>query len=251
MVASEFFTADLPCVAEIIFQDPDLMRYLFSFVQADQTLNFLLAGYFLKAYESCLNSNPEEFFMIIYQESYHIAILKHLKSSSISEIVFSILTSKSSLEERKLVLDQVIRLLGSYDYFVSFNASSILSRISKDEEIFQFLIQKPAIDALFEFFKKDEVWVIRNAGTVLKYVLNGSGDSIALHLKDKISCLANILKRDPEVTIPTTFGLNIKPFGEDRLTALELLSVLLNFPIVFEEIAENVSVVVNLFSEYK
>ena len=82
MVASEFFTADLPCVAEIIFQDPDLMRYLFSFVQADQTLNFLLAGYFLKAYESCLNSNPEEFFMIIYQESYHIAILKHLKSSS-------------------------------------------------------------------------------------------------------------------------------------------------------------------------
>ena len=157
MVASEFFTADLPCVAEIIFQDPDLMRYLFSFVQADQTLNFLLAGYFLKAYESCLNSNPEEFFMIIYQESYHIAILKHLKSSSISEIVFSILTSKSSLEERKLVLDQVIRLLGSYDYFVSFNASSILSRISKDEEIFQFLIQKPAIDALFEFFKKDKL----------------------------------------------------------------------------------------------
>ena len=250
MISSEFFTSDLPCVPDIIFQEPDLMRYFFSFVTGKGPLNFLLSGYFFKAYECCLNHNNEELLMIIFQEGYHLALLKHIRSSSISEIVSSIISSKSRIDGRKEILEGVITLLGSTDYMTSFNAAQILLRISKEEEIFHLCLVEQNFEAIFNFLQSKEIWIIRNAGNVIKYILNSFGEDVAPFLTSKIGLLTDVLQRESESTIPTSFGLTIKAFGEDKLIILELCSILCNFPVLHSELPVLVDIIVSLFPDY-
>lgn len=250
MIASEFFSSDLPCVPDIIFKEPDLMRYLFSFVEREGDLNFLLSGYFLKAYECCLAHNSDEFLLIIFQEAYHTALLKHIKSSSIAEIISSILGSESRHEEKQDMLRELIERLASADYMTSFNSAQVISRLNKDEDTFQRLLQQGAVDKIFSFLQVTHTWVVRNAGNVLKFILNSSGEVILPFVAGKVGYLVDVLQREPLERIPTAFGVEIKPFGEDRLMALELCSILCNFPVFHQEIGSYLEKILGLFPEY-
>jgi hypothetical protein len=250
MVASEFFTMDLPCVPKAIFGERDLMEYFFSFVTKAKTLNFLLAGYFLRACECFLSYNSEEFLTIIYQESYHIALLKQLKSSSISEIVSSIMNTKSNITERKKILCEIVKLIGSDEYIASFNAAQILIKINKDDEIFLYLTQPGLFDTVFEFLYNSHTWVVRNAGSVIKFLINNSDENFPAYLKDKIYRLKVVLEREAGFTIKTQFGVDIKPFGEDRITVLELFGIFCNFPSLHEEVGGSIDIIISLFSNY-
>lgn len=250
MVASEFFTTDLPCVTEILFKEPELMRYLFSFVVGKGTLNFLLSGYFLKAYESCLAYNPDEFLLIIFQEGYYLDLISHLKSSSIAEIITSIVSSKPNHEEIHKIITEVVLLLSSSEYMASFNASQILCRLKQEEQPFKLLVEAENIEKLFEYLQKQETWVVRNAGNVLKYALGNSAEVVIPLIAGKVKSLADVLQKDTNCEIPTSFGAKITPFGEDRLMALDLFASFSNFPELHEEISNCLPGVLQLFEKF-
>lgn len=251
LVASEFFTSDLPCLFNILFQEPNLMRYLFSFVTREPPMNLLLAGYFQKAFESCLNYNTEEFLMIVFQESLHIALLKHLKSSSIADIVYTLLSSKGPFDERQALLTETILLLGSEDLMTSYNASGVLCRLNKDDDIYQELLSAEAFEKLLSFFIRKEPYVVRNAGGVVKNVLTLSGETVAEHFIKKVSGFVDILSLDGDGKIVTQFGVEVKCFGEHRLVVLEILVLICNFPALVSEVSNEISRVIVLLDKYK
>ncbi|OMJ71131.1 hypothetical protein SteCoe_30742 [Stentor coeruleus] len=251
LVASEFFTSDLPCLFKILFQEPILMRYLFSFITREPPINLLLAGYFQKAFESCLNYNTEEFLMIIFQESFHISMLKHLKSSSIADIIYTILSNKGYFDERRILLTETVMLIGSTDLMSSYNANFILCRLNKDDDIYEELLSKEVFEKLLDFVKRKEPYVVRNAGGVVKNILNFSGETVSDHFVKKISGFIDILCLDTDEKCITQFGAEIKCFGEYRLVVLEILVLICNFPPLVSEVSKEISRVIVLLDKYK
>ncbi|OMJ83268.1 hypothetical protein SteCoe_15857 [Stentor coeruleus] len=251
LVASEFFTSDLPCLFNILFQEPNLMRYLFSFITREPPINLLLAGYFQKAFESCLNYNTEEFLMIVFQESLHISLLKHLKSSSVAEIVYTIISSKGFYDERRMILIEIVSLIESADLMTSYNANSVLCRLNKDDDIYQELLSKEVFDKLLCFVKGKKTYIIRNAGGVVKNVLNLSGETVSEHFVKKVSGFVDILCLDGDEKIITQFGVEVKCFGEHRLIVLEIMVLICNFPILVNEVSNEINRIINLLDTYK
>ncbi|OMJ94561.1 hypothetical protein SteCoe_2205 [Stentor coeruleus] len=251
LVASEFFTNDLPCVSKILFKEPALMQYLLSFLTRDGPLNFLLAGYFQKAFESCYSYNPEEFLTIVFKESLHITMLKHIKSSSIADFTYLILTSKGDLDKKRELLAETTKLIGSKNYMISFNSSGILCRISKEEEIYQYLISKEIFEFILDYISSADTWVVRNAGSVIKYILTSSGESVIQYISKRIKHLADILCRESEEKILMQFGVEVRCFGEHRLIILELFVLLCNFPTLVSEISKEIKRIVLLLENYK
>ncbi|OMJ74819.1 hypothetical protein SteCoe_26160 [Stentor coeruleus] len=251
LVASEFFTNDLPCISKILFQEPGLIHYLFSFITREGPLNFLLAGYFQKAFESCYSYNSEEFLTIIFKESLHITMLKHIKSSSIADIVYLILTSKGDLDKRHELLAETTKLISSKNYMVSFNASGILCRISKEEEIYQYFISEMIIGQILDKISSADIWVVRNAGNVIKCILGSSGDLVVQYINKRIGQFADILCGESEGKILMQFGVEVQSFGEHRLIILELFVLLCNFPSLVSEISKEIERIVLLLEKYK
>lgn len=178
-------------------------------------------------------------------------MLKHIKSSSIADITYLILTSKGNLDERRGLLAETTKLISSKNYMVSFNASGILCRISKEEEIYQYFISEEIVERILDYISSADVWVVRNAGNAIKCILTSSGESVVQYISKRIGQFADILCRESEGKILTQFGVEVQTFGEHRLIILELFVVLCNFPTLVNEMSKEIGRIVLLLEKYK
>ena len=249
LVASEFFTSDLAIVSKILFQEPSLLQYLFSFLY-QSPLNFLQAGYFLKAYECCLSTNPEEFLLFIFQENHNLALLKQMQSSSIAEIVGSILTQNFNKEEKIQFFENVVKLIASDNKLVSYNSTSILCKIGKEDELFEYLLQEAKVLILVENLTKSQSWVVKNSALVLKNLIPYSPDQIIKHFKSFIQPLTSQLSKVSDFQVPTQFGLAIEPVGEARLAVLEIFSLIISSPVLCSEFSDSLPTILNLLPRF-
>ena len=250
LVASEFFTSDLPVVSKLLFQEPSLLQYLFSFLY-QSPLNFLQAGYFLKAYECCLSTNPEEFLLFIFQENHNSALLDHMQSSSIAEIVGSILTQSFNKEAKVSFFEEVVKLIGSDSKLVSYNSASILAKIGREDELFQYLTKEEKILFLVQNLARVSPWVVKNSALILKNLVSASGEETTKHFKSAIKTLTALLSRPASARIPTQFGLAIEPVGETRLSILELFSLIISSPALVAEFSESLPAVLSLLPRFQ
>ena len=249
LVASEFFTSDLPIVSKLLFQEPSLLQYLFSFLY-QRPLNFLQAGYFLKAYECCLSTNPEEFLLFIFQENHNSALLDQMQSSSISEIVGSILTQSFNKEEKIKFFENVVKLIASDTKLVSYNSASILGKIGREDELFQYLTQEEKVLFFIENLARGSPWVVKNSALILKNLVSASGEEITKHFKSHIRTLTQLLTQPSSTQIPTQFGLAIEPVGETRLSIMELFALIIASPLLVPEFSESLASILNLMPRF-
>lgn len=204
------------------------MRYLFSFVTR-KPLNYLLAGYFLKAYESCLAFDSDKFMNLIFSNNYHISLLGQIRSTSISEILLSILQQKGFFDERVSLVEGICRVVLSPDALISANAAGILLKITKDDEIFTCFSSEAIVNCLLQGMLSDLYCVAKNSGLVMKNLLSISDVSLITLIKPHILALSNIVCSVPKTEILTQFGVKIKPFGEHKVIILDILAVLCSF----------------------
>jgi len=250
LIASEFFTADLPIVAKILFQNPSLMNSLFSFLNSNP-LNFLLAGYFLKAYECCLAHNPDEFMLIIFQENHHLGLLKQMKSSSIAEIVASILAQNVIKEDKERFLIEVAGLVASQEKLTSYNATGIVAKITKEDSLFSLLTQDPILPSLLRNLRSPCPWVVRNSSLVLKTLLQASPEDLVPYIRPEIASISDSLINSPcTSTLQTQFGLSITTIGEARLSILDLFVSLCSTSSLVPEISPVLPAILGLFPQF-
>ena len=226
------------------------MQYLFSFLY-QSPLNFLQAGYFLKAYECCLSTNPEEFLLFIFQENHNSALLDHMQSSSIAEIVGSILTQSFNKEAKVSFFEEVVKLIGSDSKLVSYNSASILAKIGREDELFQYLTKEEKILFLVQNLARVSPWVVKNSALILKNLVSASGEETTKHFKSAIKTLTALLSRPASARIPTQFGLAIEPVGETRLSILELFSLIISSPALVAEFSESLPAVLSLLPRFQ
>ena len=249
LVASEFFTPDLPIISKILFQEPSLMQYLFSFLYRSP-LNFLQAGYFLKAYECCLSTNPEELLLFIFQENHNIALLNQMTSSSIAEIVGSILAQSFNSEEKIQFFENVIKLIASDSKLISYNSTAILCKIGKEDELFPYLVKEEKVLMLIQNLAKTPSWVVKNSAFVLKNLITCSGDQIIKHFKSFIQPLTAQISKVSPSQISTQFGLAIEPVGEIRLSILEIFALIISSPVLSSEFLDSLPSILSLLPRF-
>ena len=228
MIASEFFTADLPAVSKLLFNDPDLMQYLFSFV-ARKPLNYLLAGYFLKAYESCLAFDSDQFMKLIFSNNYHISLLGQIRSTSVSEILLSILQQNGFIDERISLAEGICKVVLSPDALISANAAGILLKITKDDEIFPCFSSEAIASCLLNGLLGDSPCVAKNSGLVVKNLLLISPQSLVPFIRPYILALSGVVCSVSNAEILSQFGVKIKPFGEHKVILLDIFAILCSF----------------------
>lgn len=230
MIASEFFSADLPVVGRLLLGEPELMRYLFSFA-ARKPLNFLLAGYFLKAFETCMAFDSDKFVGIIFDNQYHLLLLDLIASTSISEIMQSIIQQKGYIEERKLLIQKLCDLVSSPNRLTSTNSSNILQKLSKDDEIFSHFSSEPTSSQILSHLKSSVPTTLKNAGQLIKSLLSASPESIIPLLTPHLSLFSDIICKEDDKLLPTQFGIKIRPFGEHKIVILEIFAILCTYNI--------------------
>lgn len=226
MIASEFFSSDLNIVNKLLLSDSDLMNHLFSFVSSNNKLNYLLAGYFQKAFDSLLAFDSETFTNFIFSHNLHLDLLNKLQSTSVAEMIFSILQQKVNLDERRKLICEIGKRVNDPSVLISYNSAGILGKVGKEEEIFEVLTGEFMVDLLLSHLNSEFKFVVRNSGWVLKYILSLAPEKVVGLVNKEIGNLARILCEDFSPEVQTQFGLKIEKFGEHRLAILDIFSLL-------------------------
>lgn len=260
-ISAQLIGCEVPELIERILNEESLINMLFEPLNTEQELNLTLAGYMSKAFTALLNSNHYDVLSYLYElHNYGTLILDHLYSRSISDFVEKLL----SIEEHGCT-NFVAELIRSIETLVDYidsakepkvisNASNILSNLlSRPSEvatwgmILSSLTSEDILEKLFQKLFDENTYVVRSACNVLLAIIaNGEfrykfGDEestiideedpplVTLFLKyfDQIQ---NKLKYAKVSVLPTTFGMEIKTLGEDRLRLIEILTSIARLP---------------------
>jgi hypothetical protein len=159
-----------------------------------------------------------------------------MRSSSIAEIVGSILSQTFNIQLKVQFFDNVLKLISSKDKLTSYNAASIVAKIGREDELFQFLINEEKIQILIENLQSESSWVVKNSGNILKNLINVSGEELFRNFKPHISEMAKIFTF-PSSSLSTQFGQEIEKLGESRLAIFELFSLMIMSSSLTEEMS--------------
>lgn len=201
------------------------MKYLFSFA-GRKPLNFLLAGYFLKAYESCLAFDCEKFVGVIFDNQYHLLLMDLIASTSISEIIQSLIHQKPYLEERKSLILQLCDLVSSPNRSSSSNSSSILQKLTKDDDLFPFFSSDSTFSRILNHLKSSSPTTIKNAGQIIKSFLLTSPQAALPLITPHLPLLTSTITQEDPNLLPTQFGIKQMRFGEHKLVLLDIFASL-------------------------
>ena len=95
----QVLASDLNAVYDCLFANEDLVDKLFSFLDRDEPLNALLAGYFAKIVSTLLARRPDETFAVMESKSIVPQMLKHLNTYSVLELLLKVV---SEVEEASM-----------------------------------------------------------------------------------------------------------------------------------------------------
>ncbi|CAG9309907.1 PPP6R1 [Blepharisma stoltei] len=243
LVASQFFAGDLNRVLDLLFEDESLIQTLFSFLNKSEKLNYLLAGYFRKAFDGLLSRNQGAILKFVYTNSYHTVLLSHIYSQSIGDILFRCLTgisqSESYLNERLSIVDGLISKLADSDPIVSINAEATLSRLisekgsSNSADLVARITSSENIEKIFLNLNDQNKYIARSSAKLLKSLLMIKGMNIdSIGLADAfckfMEFFAGILQSDSQFNIKSTFGEEIKTLGEAKIILAEVIILLVS-----------------------
>lgn len=230
-LSAEFFNTEFGKMLDVIFDEKDLLEQLFAFIRTDEPVNFLLAGYFSKAFEALLMRNEKEFFEFFFQGNYHNDLVSHVYCPSISELTYKVLsTSYNYQQEKSEIVDRLIQKLGAdYNLVVPVNAQSILVRALNENSMgINHICSGEIIDSLFNNLDTNNNEVLKASAKVLKGILQafkyeeGVVERFGAHF-DKI---IKILDTPTIKNTQNTLRCQVSIIGEAKLLMFEIVNVL-------------------------
>uniref|UniRef100_A0A1J3K7A6 Serine/threonine-protein phosphatase 6 regulatory subunit 2 n=1 Tax=Noccaea caerulescens TaxID=107243 RepID=A0A1J3K7A6_NOCCA len=177
-IACEIFTCEIEMILKTLVEDEELMSLLFSFLEAKETHNSLLAGYFSKVV-ICLLVRKTIPFMLFIKD--HQEILKHL---------VDLIGITSIMEVLK-------RLLGTDEHLYSNYASAM--QWVEDTDVLEMIVDK--------FGSSDCPEVHANAAEILCTVARYAPPGLATKLSSP-SCTGRLLKHTLENSRPKSVLVN-------------------------------------------
>uniref|UniRef100_A0A1J3DIS3 Serine/threonine-protein phosphatase 6 regulatory subunit 3 n=1 Tax=Noccaea caerulescens TaxID=107243 RepID=A0A1J3DIS3_NOCCA len=177
-IACEIFTCEIEMILKTLVEDEELMSLLFSFLEAKETHNSLLAGYFSKVV-ICLLVRKTIPFMLFIKD--HQEILKHL---------VDLIGITSIMEVLK-------RLLGTDEHLYS-NYTSAMQWV-EDTDVLEMIVDK--------FGSSDCPEVHANAAEILCTVARYAPPGLATKLSSP-SCTGRLLKHTLENSRPKSVLVN-------------------------------------------
>lgn len=260
-IAAQIIDCEVPELIERLLNEESLINMLFEPLNTDQQLNLTLAGYMSRAFTALLNRNHYDVLSYLYElHNYGYLLLEHLYSRSISDFVEKLL----SIEEHGCT-NFIAELIKSVETLVDFidsekeakvisNASIILCNLlSRPSEvatwgmILSSLTSEDILEKLFHKLFDQNSYVVRSACNVLLAIIaNGEfrhkfGDEESTIIDEEDPPLVTLflkyfdqiqikLRQENESVLPTTFGMEIKTLGEDRLRLIEILTSIARLP---------------------
>ncbi|KAF8097661.1 hypothetical protein N665_0284s0027 [Sinapis alba] len=177
-VACEIFTCEIEMILKTLVEDEELMLLLFSFLEAKETHNSLLAGYFSKVVICLLVRKTIPFMQFIKD---HQEILKQL---------VDLIGITSIMEVLK-------RLVGTDEHLYS-NYSSAMQWV-EDADVLEMIVDK--------FGSSDSPEVHANAAEILCTVARYAPPGLAMKLSSP-SCTGRLLKHTLEDSRPKSVLVN-------------------------------------------
>lgn len=184
-MASELFSCECWPLIDLFFAEHELLEKLFLFLYCDW-INVTLAGYFSKLLITLINRNPQATLGYIFANSLQNQLLHHVNSKSISEILIKILVIESAtenffLEERKKLIQDLVKQLVSENQVVHLSVGTVLAEfISKcgeansGKEIFAGLVASDSFKILIDSCRGETVSRICMSLSFFKAVLECS-----------------------------------------------------------------------------
>lgn len=261
--ACEVFCCEVEAVYNTLLEDADLMRLLFSLLDAEPPLDCKTAGYFGRVVGQLLLRKTNEM-MQYCQENPQILerLCGHIDTMSIADIVkrfvgadehSSILFMPAYaqwLADTPLVELLLQRLAAGYSSDVQTNAAEVLSaiahtqpsplasKLTHDDSIatlFQHALQPgkavlvAALDvctALVEP-KRSNPELLNDGSPMQENARRAKAEAVGAVVAHLPSLVALLQHQDPNTTIDTTYGQLAPPLGRAKLKVVELLSALL------------------------
>lgn len=260
--ACEVFCCEVEALYNTLLEDADLMRLLFSLLDAEPPLACKTAGYFGRVVGQLLLRKTNEM-MQYCQENPHILekLICHIDTTSIADIVKRLVGADEHssilfmpayaqwLADTPLV-DLLLARLAGHSSEVQANAAEILSAIAHTQPsplasklthegciatLFQHALQPgravlvPALDVCIALIepKRSNPELLTHGSPLQETARRAKGEAVAAVVAHLGSLVALLQHQEPGLVLDTTYGSLVPPLGRAKLKVVELLSVLL------------------------
>ncbi|GIL84664.1 hypothetical protein Vretimale_14566 [Volvox reticuliferus] len=286
----EVFCCEMEAVFNTLLEDAELMRLLFSLLDADPPLSCKTAGYFGRVVSHLLLRKTNEM-MQYFQENPYILekLVNHVDTTSVTEIVKRLVgadeqssimfmpTYAQWLADTPLVNLLLNRLGSSHLVEVQLNAADILSAIAHTQPspLAAKLTREECIGALFQHAlqpgrqvlvaaldvciallepKRSNPELLTDGSPLQESARRAKSEAVAAIVNHLPSLVALLQQQDGVASLNTPYGVLSPPLGRAKLKVVELMAVLLRSGDVAAErglIASNsVPVCLDLFRNY-
>jgi hypothetical protein len=171
----------------------DLLKKLFSFLNTEKELNYVLAGYFSKVILIIIEKKKYKLLSYLFTYKEHIDnFIKHCYNKSTSDIVYKIISNEDKFTtgvssdsfalEKQAVLDKLIENIETKDSELSINSSTVLSNLIESRQYLDYFLNSKVIKKLFQIAVKHNPITLRSSLTIIvglvKAKLSNSGSSL-------------------------------------------------------------------------
>lgn len=180
-MASCLFCPEQVKLLNQFFKDENLLEYLFEFLLSDQELNATLSGYFSKACDCLMMVNPERFLSVFFQNGFDNGLLRHLYTSSISDVLVKVLVLSGELSQFLpnfvVLTNNCMEMMRCQDVFVTILASQVMQRVINVnfERLFAIYLSKNFLTDLLKGIQNSEEFIVKGKLKVLVCVLGKNG----------------------------------------------------------------------------
>ena len=198
-MASCLFCTEQVKLLNQFFKDENLLEYLFEFLLSDQELNPTLAGYFSKACDSLMMVNPDKFLSVLFQNGFDNGLLRHLYTSSISDVLVKVLVLSGELSQFLpnfvVLTNNCMEMMRCQDVFVTILASQVMQKVINVnfERLFAIYLSKGFLTDLLKGLQNSEEFIVKGKLKVLVCILNKNGMRTDAMLQGVLQVLIPIL----------------------------------------------------------
>ncbi|CAG9325934.1 unnamed protein product [Blepharisma stoltei] len=246
LIASLFFGTDQLTVLDFFYEDKTLLDLLFNFLNKEEDLNFLLAGYFAKAFDSLISRDCDALLQYVFTNSFHTKMLKHLYSQSIADVIFKTVAAynceEDYLSERLGILEELINSLSNTNPAVAMNVEYVMEKVINDKSInlyvalYEYLSSEAITEKIFRNLENEYTWIARSSAKILKNLLKqyleeikDSGEDvpdIVGIFEKNLEFMKNTLEKPKDKKISSQFCREIEAYSEEKIIVIDILTIL-------------------------
>ena len=175
----------------------DLLKKLFSFLNTDKELNYVLAGYFLKVMLIIIEKRKCDLLSYLFACKEHIDnFIKHCYNKSISEILYKLISSEDKFTtgvssesfalEKQEILDKLIENIGVKNDEMVNNSSVVLSNLINSRQYLSYFLSSKVINKLFQIATDNNPITLRASLTIINALIKAKLNNNSPSLKPSV-----------------------------------------------------------------